>query len=683
MAIQNVWADDPVDCRAELKGDKYKDTKKVEFVFTEGGNELGRIEAALDKKSGIATGKWEKAKGPNSPEAVRTLAYHLEIDGKKLANFPDEIQVWAKELTIVAQKPDGSALSDAVCHIRQHAPKPPVPGRPGDQDVERKTGPDGKVVWRLVHPASVSVEWSPPYFLLDKKWIKDKGIAWEAKVEKIVPVKLASPRPPDKEGKLPCKQFVNLPADAKDERLGPKVKVKVVPAGADKLDKGRKIFLKAEYDGGNSDRKNSAGEVTKGKAKTDSKGADDKGGAEFEVEVGHAGGDKIIVSVGSTDECKDDKVVIETWRKLQYELIAPECMKARMSEREVAGTKGWDFPDKAYLWFTDRLGKGFVEFERKASQIFGDDKVTNFLVDGSYIGKAGADAAAKFYVLGWPIGFDTAKDPVAFGAADSRTLLVRLCDVSVLSDRSKPSLDFTVRVTAKVTKAAGPRLFAIDPGVGDNPILGGATWTAEPDATAFPHHPGIGKHGTLSAGALKPTKLGELTVDLTGVADAETLAGPPDATHCKIKVDLEYYDLAWINGAAGGGRQMINLNRPLKAAACTICHELGHNMGLTVFATGTYKCEPPYGITTPDPVPAGDMYDAHKHIGTHCAYQVADKTGDDFRGRNGKCIMFGEGGDDEEPTRANFCPTCTTMIRGRNLTDVKSSYKGRAKPEDY
>ena len=93
--IIHVWTDDPVSCAATLKGEKFKDVKKVEFVFNEDGKEIGRAEAKLDAASGKAEGKWEKAKGPDKPALVRKLHYHVELDGKPLTNFPEEIHVWA------------------------------------------------------------------------------------------------------------------------------------------------------------------------------------------------------------------------------------------------------------------------------------------------------------------------------------------------------------------------------------------------------------------------------------------------------------------------------------------------------------------------------------------------------------------------------------------------------------
>ena len=241
--IIHVWTDDPVSCAATLKGEKFKDVKKVEFVFNEEGKEIGRAEAKLDAASGKAEGKWEKAKGPEKPALVRKLHYHVELDGKPLTNFPEEIHVWAKEVEVLAKDKDDHPYEGAMARIQNSSEK-------NDKEaanVLRKTDKDGKIVWRLAFPGPVQVEWEPPYFLLDKKWSKNTGIEWEAKVERISPIKLSWPPPGE-----PHKQWVNLDADDKHPEYGPTVKVKVVADGA--MEKGKKVHLKAEYHKDNSTR---------------------------------------------------------------------------------------------------------------------------------------------------------------------------------------------------------------------------------------------------------------------------------------------------------------------------------------------------------------------------------------------------------------------------------------------
>lgn len=310
MEIIHVWSDDPVRCSATLQGDKFKDVKKVEFVFKEEGKEVGRAEAKLE--GGKAEGKWEKAKGPEKPAALRKLHYHVEVDGKPLANLPEEIHVWARELEVVAKTKDDKPLAGALARISQtHADKPAQ-----HHSVERKTDQDGKIVWRLALPGEVKVEWEPPWFLLDQKWIKDKGIAWEAKVEKVAPIQLEWPEEGGRH-----KQWVNLDAADAHPEYGPTLKVKVVAGKDGPVDKGKKLHLKAVYGGDNSARTPMAGAKKAGETLELSVDPDEHGGASFEVPVGQAGGDTVLIKVGSTPECIDGSVAVETWRRLQYEQI--------------------------------------------------------------------------------------------------------------------------------------------------------------------------------------------------------------------------------------------------------------------------------------------------------------------------------------------------------------------------
>src|SRR4051812_13485250 len=275
MPTIHVFDGDPVNCSATLKGQKFKDVKKVEFVFNEAGKELARTPATFDAKSGSAAGVWEKAKGPDKPILVRKLRYHVEFDGKKLANQPEEIAVWARELQVTAQHKDGKPFEGANARIEHTSEKT---GKT-NKGIVQSTDASGKIVWTIPDPGPVKVSWEPPWFLLDKKWVKDAGVVWEAKIEKIAPVVLNWP-PPGKH-----KQWVNL-GDASKPEEGPTVKVKVIAGKLGPIEKGKKIHLKAEYGKDNSDRTAMTGGKKKGETLTLDKDPDATGGAEFDVPVG-------------------------------------------------------------------------------------------------------------------------------------------------------------------------------------------------------------------------------------------------------------------------------------------------------------------------------------------------------------------------------------------------------------
>ena len=671
-----VFADDPVACAATLKGKRFAKAKKVEFVFSEGSAEVARVEAKFDAGSGRAEGTWEKAKGPDKPAMVRKLGYHLEVDGDKLANLPDEIQVWAKEVEVLAKTKDDKPYAGALVRLQQTSEKNPAESA----NVLRKTDPGGKVVWRLAFPGAVRASFEPPYFLIDKKWTKGGPLDWEAKVEKLVPVKLQWPPPG-----ATHKQWVNLDVDIAHPEFGPTLKVKVVAGKDGALDAGSKIFLKAEFGATNSDRTPMTGGKKKGEKLELEKDPDPTGGAEFEVPIGFAGGDSITVSVGSTKECKDSSVTVQTWRKLFYELMAPECMKPRLVEADGK----WDLNATTRQWSRERLEAVFVSYELKASHVFGDDKVTNWLHEGAYLGKP----AGTYYVLGSPAGYNA--DPVPFGAAENRTLFVRCSDI--VAD-ANPAADIELQVDAAVKSYNGPEIYKVDPGTGD-PSVSNVTWTADLDPVAMPAHPGVSggaaKTGALPVGAIQLVTKTSFKVVLSG--EAATLVGALGAAKCPIKVKWKWKTADPYNGSASGGRQLMNVGRPLKPVACTICHELGHSMGMTVLEKATdnthvakdqpsiFQRKPPEGLEYPPPVPAGDTYDGHSHTGSHCAASltVVQKGLASYGGLGGTCIMFGEGGDDPEPSRDSYCDSCKKYLKARNLSDLKSNWTARSKPADY
>ncbi|MGZ6143211.1 MAG: hypothetical protein ACXWLM_07720, partial [Myxococcales bacterium] len=560
MPTISVFDGDPVHCSASLKGKKFKDAKKVEFVFNEGSKEVDRAPAELDVSSGAAKGKWEKSKGPDKPGLVRKLRYHVEIDGKKLSNQPEEIHVYARTLEIVAKHKDDKPFEAANAKIEF------VSVKNEKKTIEKATDDKGKIEWPLPEPGEFKISWEKPYFLLDKKWIKNKGIEWEAKIEKIAPIKLVWPE----SGKL-HKQWVNLDAeDAKPEN-GMTVKVKVGPGKDGPVEKGKKIYLKAEFGKKNSERTPMAGGKKAGEKLELNKDPDDKGEAVFEVPVGSAGGDTIEVSVGSTDACKDSKVTIETWRRIHYELMAPKCMEARLVKND---DNKWDLHTTTKKWAKDRLAAVFVSYDLRESHIFADNLVTKYLYDGDYLGKP----AGTYYVLGSPNAYNN--DPATFGAEDKRCIFVRCCDV--VSD-AFPAADIDVEVTRATSSFNGPQIFKIDPGTGD-PSISDVTWEAVTTGLDATKHPafdaGVAKSGALPDTAIELVKITSFKVKLTG--DAAALAGAADATHCPIKVKWKWKKADPYNGSANGLRQLMNLGRPLKPVAATVCHELGHSMGMTV-----------------------------------------------------------------------------------------------------
>ena len=161
------------------------------------------------------------------------------------------------------------------------------------------------------------------------------------------------------------------------------------------------------------------------------------GTAEFRVSLGLAGGDTCEVKIGTTDAVDDDKRFFENWRKLYYEVMAPDSMKRAPYLQEVTladgVTKIWDFPDNVKGRIRDRLGAmGFAEYEGCESNFFTSDQapIGTWLPE-SFIKSGGA--ADKFIYL---ITDRTAKtNPVAFKKPNNpRQVCLKFCDKNLFFD---------------------------------------------------------------------------------------------------------------------------------------------------------------------------------------------------------------------------------------------------------
>src|SRR5262249_15593360 len=156
-----------------------------------------------------------------------------------------------------------------------------------------------------------------------------------------------------------------------------------------------------------------------------------------------------------------------------------------------------------------------------------------------------------------------------------------------------------------------------------------------------------------------------LKIKLQG--DAAALVGALSDDKCPIKVEFNYVLSSENCGgyAPGTGRMVVAYSTKHKYLASTICHEIGHAMGQTVFesnAKGRKKVAPA-GMPYPQKVPTGTYYDdAHGHQGSHCAFG-ADTSVADFEDETGTCIMFGSGEEKEEPDQNKFCDTCLKYIK--------------------
>jgi len=224
------------------------------------------------------------------------------------------------------------------------------------------------------------------------------------------------------------------------------------------------------------------------------------------------------------------------------------------------------------------------------------------------------------------------------------------------------------------------------------------------------YHPGLDRDGNPREGDMKVAWLSVkdyVTINVKLPKSAGTVpaykrtlpgdfVGPAETDdQCQVMVKYSYANGGEINGNSGGGSQIMVLRAAATADALseTVCHELGHSMGMAVIPGLNNDLLPP-GLATKHVDNGGTSYvngdapfpltdgkrDLHK--GGHCALNVPDAKRADvtFSGWSPdtvttSCIMWGSG--DNVATRPEFCGECLKIVKARRLDDIKSQFVGR------
>ena len=401
----------------------------------------------------------------------------------------------------------------------------------------------------------------------------------------------------------------------------------------------------------------------------------------------------------------DDKVKITNWRKLSYELRAPQFMAKVLDPVTLPnGKKGFDFPKKMRDFMKAALDDCFVEYSINDSQILPREEC-KLVVKAKYFEQDGHD---RFIANG-------ALNDQEWGTKSPRCVRISLCDR--LHDGKSvyhaPVIPMQKRTESfELGKAVQMFTYPANPVTG-NPTIDFANSTWEADLTGCkPDHPGRDENGDPRKGVVqsdwvKHVKLNwiELTLPRALVFGVEpgNLVGPPGAKTCPINVTLSAnVPKSSLNGLStrGVARQVcvVNLNSPQSRGA-TLVHELGHNMGMTVMAG---RNQDPDGMPPAKHIDNGGNYyiNAKKanfakgirtaHQGGHCAEGVPAKAkalpdvGATASKNGGTCILYGSGGDDDAKNkRKGFCQQCKTYIKARNLADVRTTFgPGDRPPQD-
>jgi hypothetical protein len=142
--------------------------------------------------------------------------------------------------------------------------------------------------------------------------------------------------------------------------------------------------------------------------------------------------------------------------------------------------------------------------------------------------------------------------------------------------------------------------------------------------------------------------------DYKSELDAKTIKQIPGLT---LSLQVRLANGPW--GGDSSGNSIVVTPESDTSMSATLCHELGHALGMTdltgVNITGM-------GDAKAIQQAHGRTYTGKGHQGGHCAEGLSQSqydTLDNFEGKSGACIMFGE----SSSSRRGYCDRCTPVFR--------------------
>ena len=395
MATHEIFEGRLIKLRVRVAKGKNK-AEDAEFVVLKDGEEWKREKAAF--KGTLAHFPDFNADAVAEDADAYLLEYWVETGGEKCYG-KDDIRVWRKTITVKATKDE----DDQPC------PKFPFTiTLPDGTTEEASTRNDGTYQIRLRDAGKVDISVDPPWEVTE--WTKKKGPTRELKVKCNFEAEFFAPRP----GNDPTKQFVNLSSAANDGRdgkgslivfevgakgdqsrqasqrhgkQGDEVHVKVTFGGESKRSQPKKILRTP----GSSPTDSNEGKDWEGKVTLDAQGK-----ATFTVDLGLAGGDTCTVKIGTTEECADEEIKFVNWRRLYYEILAPDFMGLEAVAAH-DGTNTQDFPANLRSRIKTYADDCFFEYVIHRGTVFPrGDAPANTVFDDAYFGGGGGNPV---YVL--------------------------------------------------------------------------------------------------------------------------------------------------------------------------------------------------------------------------------------------------------------------------------------------
>ena len=703
MATINIWdVDGEVRCKATLKGKKYQNARvvKFEFLAQPGDVSAGTVDAQLSGSGSArtATATWRPQAVP-ADKLSQKFHYRVVVDGTAENHLPDEVVVWARDIEVTAklasQQPAPNAL---VKFTLDDAPPKKGDGRGAAREQVLRADDQGKITFRLPYPSGVATALQRPWTLDGGGWVVAEGRKREVIVRRGFLAAIEWP-PADP---TPHRQWVNLPEHRTKPEQGKVVRVKIKAAVPDEAQAGDPVFIKVTYDGANSERTPKDGEQAAGAVVTHERQLSAQKTCSVDVVLSPAGGDKVTVAVGGTHAAEDATVEVQSWRKLFYALAYPDFMDADLADDTLPDdTHARGLPVAVRTALKEILDPVFLEYRLAWSQPSAgypprQRKTATFMCEN------GRDRLVQTQK-----DYDT-DEPVAFPGLDARTVKVKLCDAALASDTTTVVVDLTVMGATfdyPFKLVHDNLVFDHDLNDGNDVIsVDKCTWTAVTTGLVYDAknpHPAFDARGKPKSGPMDRAWITVKNIKTIHIAFPQNTepyrlaGGDKPKTGIKIKVRFKVTVPAYgINGCARLTRQLMVLKpQAPKCMAATLCHELGHSIGMAIFHGvppeppglpkaltvdngGTYYRQPYSSSDKP-----GKKGIRTGHVGAHCAAGVKTLTGTTFVNGEGTCIMFGEGGSDDAKARTAYCATCTKHVKARNVSDLSQHYALR-KPKD-
>lgn len=374
---------------------------KVQFVVKIDDVEKTKVDGTISADANSRTGKAATAKYvPDEVAADKThhvMTYHAVVDGEEYKTT-DEIHIWPKKAKLTTLNEAGDkplpGVRFWVLQNKEKYPKSDDPMMP--QLPPYKTAGNPAVFeFPLKAGYAFALEACEPFeFVADpeKNGTALRDLKVKAKLN--FEAEFVTPKRPA-DGNL--KQWVNLPGDAVKkgtDGLGNEIEVTVGVKGDRNEATGAAVpnplggagvfvFVKVKFSGpgGKKSKRNSpktelvaglnlSDRVAVKEAATDLQWEytgkvelKEAGGVgKFKINVGYAGGDTCEIKIGSTATCGDATLTLTNWRKLWYEIMAPDFMD--LAERDMPdGSKAWDFVPTGLTNIKTSGDATFIEYE--------------------------------------------------------------------------------------------------------------------------------------------------------------------------------------------------------------------------------------------------------------------------------------------------------------------------------